>query len=243
MIINTYVKKWCDEDYRVEKEDFYAANAEYVVNRSWASGGFKHGIWAIVVSLLYGLFTGGDDLLNMFSLIGAMSLCFLFYGMRTYGANDLSTGAGIYLMLGVVLFIAGFKATDALKVIFAFLTNILFIYLSFIRPIVFMKTFFEMRRRVKEEESEEDEFDNKTYKTWEAGYKAYRYELPSPEEADSDPLLKEAQKLFEGYTDNKQVLKTRYRKLAKQYHPDVGGDTQLFQRIVYVYEELQKTVV
>jgi len=35
-------------------------------------------------------------------------------------------------------------------------------------------------------------------------------------------------------------IKKRYRKLAKQYHPDLGGDPRQMQRLVAAYEFLLK---
>lgn len=41
-------------------------------------------------------------------------------------------------------------------------------------------------------------------------------------------------------TATRQQIKQRYRKLAKQYHPDLGGDPQRMQRLVAAYELLMK---
>ena len=38
----------------------------------------------------------------------------------------------------------------------------------------------------------------------------------------------------------RQQIKRRYRTLAKQYHPDKGGDQQQMQRIIAAYEFLMK---
>jgi hypothetical protein len=35
-------------------------------------------------------------------------------------------------------------------------------------------------------------------------------------------------------------IKRRYRKLAKQYHPDLGGDPRQMQRLIAAYELLMK---
>jgi curved DNA-binding protein CbpA len=37
-----------------------------------------------------------------------------------------------------------------------------------------------------------------------------------------------------------QQIKRRYRTLAKQYHPDRGGNQQQMQRIIAAYEYLTK---
>jgi len=38
----------------------------------------------------------------------------------------------------------------------------------------------------------------------------------------------------------RQQIKQRYRRLAKKYHPDLGGDPRQMQRIVAAYELLMK---
>lgn len=40
---------------------------------------------------------------------------------------------------------------------------------------------------------------------------------------------------------SKEQIKRRYRTLAKQYHPDRGGDQQKMQQLVAAYELLMKS--
>jgi DnaJ-class molecular chaperone len=42
--------------------------------------------------------------------------------------------------------------------------------------------------------------------------------------------------------ETKDMLKNRYRQLAKQYHPDNGGDEHMFQCVSEVYDELQSKI-
>ena len=95
-----------------------------------------------------------------------------------------------------------------------------------------------MEERIAEEEAEEEKEEQEAYKEWERGYKEYRYGLPEYDVPKDDPMLVEARKLFEGYTETLQMVKTRYRQLAKMYHPDKGGDTNFFQCVIEAYEEL-----
>ena len=44
-------------------------------------------------------------------------------------------------------------------------------------------------------------------------------------------------KYFEGLTEEKEI-KERYRKLAKEHHPDRGGDAQIMIMITAQYEEV-----
>ena len=39
---------------------------------------------------------------------------------------------------------------------------------------------------------------------------------------------------------DEKTIKKAYRKLAKKYHPDMGGDTETFQQIMEYYEMLKK---
>lgn len=39
-------------------------------------------------------------------------------------------------------------------------------------------------------------------------------------------------------TDNKEIIKSVYRKLVKKHHPDHNGNPQVFMKIQKAYEEL-----
>ena len=100
-----------------------------------------------------------------------------------------------------------------------------------------------MKEKVEKMEAEEEEAAKAQYSQWKRGYDSYRYGLPECETVNSDPMMDEARKLFEGFMTDKQVLKSRYRQLAKQHHPDRGGDERLMQCIIAVYEELNNSFV
>lgn len=54
--------------------------------------------------------------------------------------------------------------------------------------------------------------------------------------------LQEAIKLFGFYSEIKQEdIKSKYRQLAKENHPDIGGDEDLFKRINEAYNLLKET--
>lgn len=242
MVINEYVKKWCDEDYDVRKEDFYAENAYYVAGREWANCGWKHGIFAVVASVvatIVGGKSGFDAILNVLMNIGIFSVCFWLYGIREYDANSIDTSVGIYLLTAIMLFIGKGKMPILIQIVFALATMALFVRLSILDPIKFRAIEAKMKQRIIQEEEEEEQASAARHAQWENGYKAYRYGLPEGEQyGNEDPDMKRARQMFDGYTDTKQMIKTRYRQLAKQYHPDRGGDTKFFQCIVAVYEEL-----
>jgi len=58
-------------------------------------------------------------------------------------------------------------------------------------------------------------------------------------ETASTPMAK-ARILFDGHTDNIDDLRKEFKKLVKVYHPDTGGDEELFKAIQQVFEEHSK---
>jgi hypothetical protein len=244
MTINIYVKKWCDEEYDVRKEDFYVENAHYITDRCWALGGLKHGTIALFVSFAIAIFSATNSTIDIISNalvnLGILTTCFWLFGIRQYNANSPETSFMLYLMTAVMLFVGKNKAPISIQYVSAVASCILFVYLSIVRPIKFIPMHRRMKKRMVAEEKEEEEASAQSYSQWEHSYKAFRYGLPESEQqtVESDPEMIKARQLFEGYQQDKQMLKTRYRQLAKQYHPDKGGDTKLFQCIITVYEEL-----
>ena len=85
MTVNEYVKKWCDEDYDVRKEDFYVENAYYTADKEWAISGFKHGLFALAIGI--GTIVIGNNgffggLVSGLSNMGILTICFWFYAIR-----------------------------------------------------------------------------------------------------------------------------------------------------------------
>lgn len=246
MTVNEYVKKWCDEDYDVRKEEFYVENAYYVAKREWSISGFKHGIFAIIVSVIFSFFTSTtttDIFLNSLLYLGILTVCFWFYGIRNYDANSVETSVAIYVLMLILLLFTKNKVPEFLLYIFTVVSFVLFVYLSIYKPIRFIGIKKKMKQRILEEETEEENNSKDSYAKWQHAYKAYRYGLPEGHVESSNPLLDKARSLFEGYTNTKQMLKTRYRALAKEYHPDLGGDAETFRCIIEVYEQLNKQIV
>lgn len=242
MIINKYVKSWCDEDYDVRKEDFFMSNAEYVIERQWASGGVKNAWIAIIPSMLSFLFNSSESILvgilYAFSMTALLTICFWFYAMRDYDANSVSTSRSVYVMSLIFFWVLRRKMNLFVLFVFTLWGMLLYFKLSWINPIKFRKIKKNIKEKIAEEEKEEDTYNKEAYEKWKEGYKAFRYGLPEFEVPKEDPMLAQVRKLFEGYDKDKQMLKTRYRQLAKMYHPDKGGDTNLFQCIINIYEEL-----
>ena len=256
MIINDYIKQWCDEAYGIEREDFFIDNAYYVADKQWALGGLKHGAIALLVGVLTAVLGIGDGLwqgiISGLVNLGIMTVCFWFYGIRQYDANSWDTSKGMYLMVGVFLFLTKGRMTETVKLLFAIGTTALFVYLSFVKPIKFIPFARKMRKCFRTEEVREEEKARETYDRWRYSFNADQAThekrqkehktIPEDNGSQEDPKMTEAKKLFEGCIANQQVLKTRYRQLAKQHHPDHGGDTRLFQCIVAVYEEYSKAL-
>jgi hypothetical protein len=242
MTINEYVKKWCDEDYDIRKEDFFIKNAYYVAQREWGVGGLKHGIAALIIAGLLSFVINASEIisyniLEFFVNLGIFTACFYLYAVKEYDENDTGVSIVSYIMLAVLLFIAKGKVNDTIKVLYSIIMFLMYIYVSVVNPIRLLFIKKAIKEDMLREEGEEYKNAQQNYSSWENEYKAHRYGLPQAEMSRDDPIMIEARKLFDGYKESKQMLKTRYRQLAKQYHPDKGGDTKLFQYIVSVYEE------
>jgi hypothetical protein len=241
MKINEYVKKWYDEDYDIRQEEFYVKNASWVAEREWSSGGIKHGIFAGIVAITL-LAESANNLpsaiLNSMLALAILTVCFCFYAMREYDESDWAGSKATYVLVLIFLLITKGKVGLPVQWIFAILGTMLYFYTTFYRPIKMRKIKKEMEQKIKEMEEEEERANKDSYSKWEEEYKAFRYGLPESDIPDGDPKLEEARNLFKGYDSTKDMLKTRYRHLAKQYHPDNGGDEYMFQCIIEVYEEL-----
>lgn len=246
MTINGYAKKWCEEDYDVRREDFFVDNAYYVAKREWVFGGLKHGIFALLIAVATMILSNSgffDNLLMALVLSGIATTCFVFYGIRSYNANSMETALGYYILLAILGLLTIGRVDTWIKIVFAILSFVIWVYFTIVNPILFIKVAKSMKERIIQEEMEDERKDKQSYSKWEHDYKAYRYGLPEAEPVDtSDPVMKHARELFTDFGDTKAALKARYRQLAKQYHPDKGGDTHLFQCIITVYEDIAKNL-
>lgn len=246
MVINSYAKKWCEEDYDIKKEDFYVENAYYIAKRQWAKAALKHAIIPILMFLFTFVFcvqesSSMDALKNALFNGGVFTAAFWFFGIRKYDANDPWASKGIYVALPILLFLTRFRVSDVWIWLFGIGCIPLFLYLTVYRYIDYYRAARKIKKRIIEEEKEEADASQQSYEKWKNQYKTYRFGIPETIVHDDDPLLTQARELFVGYTDNPQALKTRFRQLLKQHHPDAGGDTEFCQRIIKVYEEYQKT--
>lgn len=243
MIINNYAKKWCEEDYDLKKEDFYVENAYYIASRQWAKGALKC-CWIPVLVFFFSVIIDlslkmsiGKSFLDSLVNSGFFTLAFWFYGIRKYDANDSMSAKGIYPVLLLFLFITKSKIPFAILAVGAIAVFALYIYLTIYNPIVYFKNAKKVKARIIEEENESDASEKESYDHWKEKYKAYRFGIPETNIPESDDEDAKARHLFDGYCNTLQALKTRYRQLLKQYHPDVGGDSDFCQRIIKVYEE------
>ena len=243
MIINKYVQQWCEDDYDVRKEDFYMDNAYYVVGRQWASNGLMHRLFGMLFFVLSWLWNINCDstapIIHACAITGILAICFWLHGILEFDANETGISGTVHKMGLVFFWILKQKLPFAGMVVLAMVGMCFYVKFGWIDPIKFNKTTRKkMEERIAEEEAEEEKEEQEAYKEWERGYKEYRYGLPEYDVPKDDPMLVEARKLFEGYTETLQMVKTRYRQLAKMYHPDKGGDTNFFQCVIEAYEEL-----
>ena len=160
MIINDYVKQWCDEAYEIEREDFFINNAYYVVDKQWAWGGLKHGAIALLVGAVTAVLKTGDGLwpgiMSGLINLGILTICFWFYGIRQYDANSWDTSKGLYLLVGAFLFLSKGRMSETIKLLFTIGSTALFLYLSIIKPIKFIPFAIKMRKFFRAEEAKEE---------------------------------------------------------------------------------------
>lgn len=248
MRINEYVKRWYDEDYDVRQEDFYMTNAYWVVKRHWMKGGIINGVFAFLM-MVPGFLIGGSvgrvggiigGILGSLTALAIVTISFFFYAIREYDENDWATSKITYLFVLIFLLLTKGKVSVVTQWIVSIMGTVLYVYLTFVKPIQILKLKKEMKRKIKEMEEQEEAANKQSYAQWEKAYKAYRYGLPEYDIPDGDPMMAEARAMFEGYINSKDMLKTRYRQLAKKAHPDNGGDEKMFSCIIEVYEELCK---
>lgn len=240
MRINKYVREWYDESYDINQEDFYVENAKWTLAKEWIRGGRKNGIITAIICFFYYIthMYMETNLLDTLCILSALTFAYFFYAIRDYDYND---GMGVGIHISMLLF---FKLTKPHVTViglwlFAIIGFVLYIYLTFVKPISLARVKASMKSKMKEKEENEEQTDRENYKQWESAYKSYRYGLPEQDIRKGDPLYEEAKKLFDGYTATKELLKNRYRMLAKKYHPDNGGDENMFQYISKVYDDLQ----
>lgn len=246
MTINGYAKRWCEEDYDIKKEAFHIDNAYYIAKRQWAKATLKHAIVPILAFLI-NFVMNAANMTPLGAMINALyggavfTFAFWFFGIRKYDANDPWSAKGIYIFLPIFMFLTRSYLPNFITILIGLAGTILYWYLTVYKYIDYRKAAKDVERRIVEEEREDADASQQNYEKWKKQYNAYRFGIPEAIINDDDPLLTQARELFEGYTDSMQALKTRFRQLLKKHHPDAGGDTELCQRIIKVYEEYQKT--
>ena len=243
MNVNVYVEKWCHTEYDPTQEDFYVANARYVVNRGWLRGTFVNIAVSIVASLVFFAIT--HSVFAIGYAAGVFTIAYILYGLNNYWFDNIFRAVLGYVFTLIFLIWTWFKLPVALQIIFSIIGILLFISSSFY---LLKRTFKERAAFNKLSDEQEDYFnkkDTEEFYEWKNEFYSHFdwYESETNNnyvnEYDSppDPLVQKAKELFEGSLTSYTALKKRYRQLAKKYHPDVGGDEELFKRIVAFYED------
>lgn len=246
MTINVFVEKWCHTEYDPSQEDFYVANARYVVNRGWLKGTFVNIAISIIASLIFSSITHSAAALGY--AVGAAAIAYILYGLNNYWFDNIVRGVSAYVFTLAFLVWTWFRIPGVLQIIFSVIGILIFVLSSFY---ILKRTFKERAAFKKLSDEKEDYFNQKDadeFNQWKNEfysqfdwYKSnesstddnYDNEYVSP----PDPLVQKAIELFDGYLTSYETLKKRYRQLALKYHPDVGGDEELFKRIVAFYED------
>lgn len=238
MTINIYAKKWVEEDYDMKNEAFYLENAKWMIERIWITGCIKRGIKILLFATIYGAFSSdiATFISNTLFALTPLSIAEFFYLIRKCEADPCS---GIMYFASLILcFITKPFMVGVLLMPFQLIGMLIFAYIVAIRPIIALKQKKIMKQKMEEMENFEEEQDKKNYSKWEYEYNSYRNCLMEHRDEITESMMKEASELFEGYTSTRTLLKSRYHQLAKEYHPDCGGDEKRFQCISCVYEKL-----
>ena len=114
MVINEYVKRWCDEDYDVRHEDFFVENAYYVSEKEWAIHGFRHGLVGGIIALAVLFFARAQFLSALslaISILGIFTACFYIFAMKEYDAHSVA-GYIFYGVMATFLVISLFVMPD-----------------------------------------------------------------------------------------------------------------------------------
>lgn len=255
MTINQDIKDWVTESYDTRKEAYYVGNARAVIENLWFDG-VGHGIVSLIASLLLGFFCHENYVLSL-NCIFACQLSFILSGLRqnemNYG-HDPNYSAYICSFIFWVNII--FRAPAAVSTPLRWIGVVLFIITTLIVP---LKIHFGMKRfnaqTVANEKTVTFDSEEAEFRAWkERYYNRDTYSRNSYYSNDSsysdysksqtskyDPYVDEAQRLFADFGNTYQELKKRYRKLAMQYHPDKGGDAEIFKAIVTEYEHIKET--
>lgn len=243
MFIDKYIKQWCDEDYNIKDEAFHLKNARYMSKRAWAKGGWKAGIAIVFISIFAGAVSSNvwpDVFPHILYSISVLTVAYILYGMREYNANSLVSGLSMMMFTTIFLYATKPKIPPIAEYIFSAIGIPLFLKFCIVDPIRFVRSYFEMKKEYNRMDEEEEKKYSDAYKQWQYEYQSYRQGLPEFDVPKTDPMMDEARALFEDYQNSPRELKTRFRQLAKQMHPDQGGDAKMFQCILDVYNELVK---
>lgn len=238
MRINEYIKDWCEENYHIEEEKFYTDNAEFQLKENLIKEWRRTAIlYFFLIIIMFSLIQKCFD-----ALFYSASVIFGLYTktLNKYGNTPLMPDS-IYLAVILMCILIKDDLPMAAQIIFSVFGIYLFINSGFIAPRKFRTLKKRMKKEYKRKEAEKEQKDKDFYYDFEKQYKQDRYYIPEKDIPKNDPLLEKARELFHGYSDNRELLKIRFRQLAKTYHPDNGGDEQLFQCIASVYEELAAT--
>ena len=247
MNVNVYVEKWCHTEYDPTQEDFYVANARYVVNRGWLKGTLINIAISIVASLIFFAITHSAFAFGY--IVGAVTIAFILYGLNNYWFDDIFRGVLAYVFTLGFLIWTWFRIPDVLRIILSVIGILIFVLSSFY---ILKRTLKERAAFNKLSDEQEDYFNQKDaddFNQWKNEFYSQFdwYENAATDDNNDnndnetisppDPLVQQAIELFEGYLTSYETLKKRYRQLALKYHPDVGGDEELFKRIVAFYED------
>lgn len=234
MTYNHYASNWVNDDYDFNNETFYVENARDLIRRPWMKGAIHGGI---AIAAFIAVMLLGGPFLTAALLVSAMQIGFLLFAVLCYFHNDIKTSKRAYIASLVVFFFGAYHHPAAMIPI-CVVGAVLFVIFAIIVPInVYQahKKFEAIPDDGPHWESDADEFE-----AWKRQFfNQDAYQESAEPSYMPDPNEELAAELFSDYGTTFAELKKRYRKLAKEYHPDHGGEEEVFKAIVRKYEILK----
>lgn len=254
MKTNTDARVWCSENYNSSQEAFYIFNAKKLIVEEWRIA-WMHALTTLFIAIAGFLLGLMADPLVFFA---STQIGFLMYGILTYSHND--QGAGMLAYASTLIFWTKYlkEVSEVVRTVYIVVGIVLFVC-SFITEINYKKvlgSYTQTAQRQWANDEEEFEAWKRKYYTGysrDASYSAKQNNSSKTNDYQNDThqtydnqrptgiYAEKAQALFADYGTTYNDLKKKYRKLAMTYHPDRGGEHDMFVAIVAEYEYLKET--
>lgn len=188
MVLDSLIKRWCEERYDTSREEDYQAYAQYVALYPWLRGLRLHRIflWLVFVALVivnnsakndYSFDAISPALQLIMSLNCACTLAFVAYGFKKFHLKD-GTTLFFYCCMVAALLLVDNALPGSVQTIVHIVMIPVSVALHYVWPISKSKYVRRMKKfyaaQMRELEDAEDEFDRAEFDSW-----AYRKVRPN----------------------------------------------------------------